>query len=95
MGDLIFHKNQHSPPVTLADLLGNIAKWVIKNVLALPCEVKAPFEPPIYVQFPGTNFDTPIYAMTVILESTRFAIGYEIDVPPKLIKYIYSDILSL
>jgi hypothetical protein len=42
--------------------------------------------------FPGTDFYTPIYAIYVRMEPYRLGIGYEIDVPPKLQKYVYSDV---
>jgi hypothetical protein len=38
--DIVFYKDQHSPPVPLTKLLKNIAIWVVKQDLALPCRVK-------------------------------------------------------
>jgi hypothetical protein len=93
-GDIRFYRDQKSPPVPLTDLLRNIAKWVVKQQLALPCRVKAPFTPPALYQFPGTDFYTPIYAMYVRMEPYRLGVGYEIDVPPKLQKYVYSDVAN-
>lgn len=92
--DVLFYKNQHTPPLPLTTLLKNIAIWAVKNELALPCRVKAPFNPPALYQFPGTTFYTPIYAMYVKLEPHRFALGYEIDVPPKLEKYVYTGVTT-
>lgn len=90
--DVLFYKNQHSPPIPLSNLLRNIARWIVINQFKLPCKVKAPLNPPALYQFPGTSFYTPIYAIYVRMEPYRLALGYEIDVPPKLVKYVYSDI---
>jgi hypothetical protein len=91
-GEALFYKDQNSPPISLHDLLGEIAKWVVEQKLALPCVVEAPFDPPLLTQFPKTNFYTPIYSLTVTFKPSKFAVGYEIDMPPKTVKYIYSDV---
>lgn len=93
-GKLFFYRDQHSPPIMFHKLLGDIAKWVVVQNLALPCIVTAPFDPPLLIQFPKTTFYTPIYSITVTYEPTKLAVGHEIDMPPKLEKYIYSDLAN-
>jgi hypothetical protein len=92
MGDLLFYTDQLTPPIPLNQLLREITKWVVSKGIALPCKVEAPYDPPLLTQFPGTTFFTPIYAIIVTFENSKFAFGREIDVPPKLEKYVYSDI---
>jgi hypothetical protein len=91
-GDMLFYKNQHKLPMSLDEIIRRIAKWVIKKDLLLPCKVTVPYDPPLLTRFLGTDFYTPIYSITVTLESHRLAVGWEVDMPPKLIKYVYSDI---
>lgn len=91
-GDVIFYKDQHSPPLPLSQILADMTKWVIREELPLPCVVEAPYDPPLLTRFHGTDFYTPIYVIKVTLENSKFAFGREIDVPPKLVKYIYSDV---
>jgi len=91
-GEVLFYRDQNTPPISLHQLIGNMAKWVVVQDLVLPCVVKAPYEPPLLVQFPKTEFYTPIYSITVTFEPTKLALGHEIDMPPKLEKYIYRDI---
>jgi hypothetical protein len=89
---MLFYEDQHKDPLTLQDLVMNVTHWVIEQKLELPCIVDAPLGSPLLTQFPGTNFYTPIYALTITFEPHKFAVGYEIDMPPKAIKYIYSDL---
>lgn len=90
--DILFYKDQYSPAIPLHQLVGNMAHWAIERKLKLPCVIESPLDPPLLTQFPGTNFFTPIYSITVTLEPSKFAFGREIDMPPRLVKYIYSDI---
>jgi hypothetical protein len=90
--DVLFYKDQHSPSIPLHHLVGNMANWAVERNLSLPCIIESPLDPPLLTQFPGTSFYTPIYSITVTLEPSKFALGYEIDMPPKLVKYVYSDI---
>lgn len=90
--DILFHKDQHSPPIHLHQLVGNMANWVDERKLKLPCIVESPLNPSLLTRFPGMNFYTPIYSITVTFEPTKLAIGREIDMPPKLEKYVYSDL---
>lgn len=90
--EFLFYKDQHSPPIGLDELVSNMAHWATEHKLTLPCIIESPLDPPLLTQFPGTNFYTPIYSITVTLEPSKFAFGWEIDMPPKLEKYVYSDI---
>lgn len=90
--DILFYKDQHSPPIPLYVLVGNMANWVQERELKLPCVVESPLNPPLLTQFPGISFYTPIYSITVTFEPTKLAVGHEIDMPPKLEKYLYSDL---
>jgi restriction endonuclease len=90
--DFLFYKDQYSPPIPLYELVGNMGNWVAERELKLPCIVESPLNPPLLTRLPRTDFYTPIYGIIVTFEPTRLAIGHEIDMPPKLEKYIYSDL---
>ena len=90
------HQKTHSGPyqqqIPLIETLRDLAHHVVNNELSLPRQIKLTFEPYLLCQFPGTSFYTPIYALDVTLEPWRIAVGYEIDIPPKVVTYRYSDI---
>jgi hypothetical protein len=91
-GTMYFYKDQYTPPIPLSQILADVSKQVVSDKVSVPCNVKVRCNPPLLTQFPGTSFYTPIYAITIRMENSRFAFGQEIDMPPKLVKYIYSDI---
>lgn len=92
--DIIFYQDQKTPPIKLNQIVADTILWVVNEELPTPCLVELPFEPPLLTQFPGTNFYTPIYGISITLENEKFAIGRKIDLPPKLIKYVYSDLIK-
>ncbi len=92
---MLFYEDQYKEPLTLKNLVLNVTRWVMDQKLALPCIVDAPLGSPLLTQFPGTNFYTPIYALTITFEPHKLAVGYEIDMPPKPEKYIYSDLAKV
>jgi hypothetical protein len=91
-GKMLFYKDAISPPIPLSTILADVCKWAVRTELKLPAIVEVHFESPLLTQFPGLNIYTPVYGMKVTLEDSRFAIGREIDEPPKLVKYIYADV---
>jgi hypothetical protein len=91
-GDVVFYKNEKDPPVLLTDIIWKTARYVVKKKLPLPQKVRITFSPPLLHQLPTTTFYTPIYAVIINLEPSNFAFEYEIDMPPKLVSYRYSDI---
>jgi len=91
-GDIALYKNEKEPPIPLIEILRDLAHHVVKNELSLPRQIKLTFEPYLLCQFPSTSFYTPIYALDITLEPWRVAVGYEIDIPPKVVTYRYSDI---
>jgi hypothetical protein len=90
--DIILYKNEKEPPILLTEILRQISHQVLRDNLSLPVQVTTSFEPYLLCQFPGTSSFTPIYALTVKFEPWRFAFGFEIDMPPKLVSYRYGDI---
>lgn len=89
---LILYKNEKEPPIPLTEILRDLTHQVVKNDLSLPRRIKITFEPYLLCQFPTTSYFTPIYAIDVTFEPWKVALGYEIDIPPKIITYRYSDI---
>jgi hypothetical protein len=90
--DIIFHKDATAPPIPLNVILHQVITHVVENKLEVPCDVRVPFEPALLCKFPGIDFYSPIYAIVVHLEPSRFAFGTEIDQPPRLVSYRYSDL---
>lgn len=90
--DIVFHKNADDPPIPLSYFLHQVITHVVETKLEVPCEVRVPFEPPLLCQLPGLSFYSPMYAIVVHLEPSRFAFGTEIDLPPRLVSYRYSDL---
>lgn len=90
--EMLFFRDQYSPPIPINQILGDVAKRLVADNVTLPCVVTVPCNPPLLYQFPGIKFYTPIYGFKIRYESSRFAFGREIDMPPKLVKYVYSDI---
>lgn len=90
-GDIIFYDSDKSV-VLLTDIIWKAARYLVKKKLPLPQRARIPFEPPLLYQFPNTTFYTPIHALVINFQPSNFAFGYEIDMPPKLINYHYSDI---
>lgn len=70
----------------------DISAWAYKKRIALPCIVDVKFQSKLLTQFPGNNFYTPIYGMKVKLENFEFRSSHKIDIPPRRVKYVYSDI---
>lgn len=93
-GRLWFYKDQYNPPVPLSHILRIVSTQVVRDQISMPCKVRVRCNPPLLTQFPGTKFYTPIHAIIVSMENSDIAIGREIDMPPKLVKYIYSDIIK-
>jgi hypothetical protein len=91
-GQVVFYRGANEPALPLTQVLWESARYVVKKELTLPQRVKITFEPPRLYQFPGTTFFTPIYAVIINFEPSKFAVGYEIDMPPKLVSYRYSDL---
>jgi hypothetical protein len=91
-GRMYFYKDQYNPPIPLSQILADISKRVVADRVPIPCNVRVRCNPPLLTQFPGTSFYTPIYEIMIRMENSRFAFGHEIDMPPKIVKYIYSDI---
>lgn len=86
------YSDQNNSPVGLDSILTDVIKWLISTRISLPCDVVIPFDPPMLTQFPGTNFYTPIYEIKITFEQSSVTIGKQIDIPPRLEKYIYSDV---
>jgi hypothetical protein len=93
--DVIFHKNATNPPIPLSQILADVCKWAVRTELAMPSIVDISFESPLLIQFPGVTFFTPVYGIRVTLERSKLALGREIDMPPKSVKYVYSDIAKV
>ncbi len=90
--EIICYVNQQSSPILLDEIVRDMAKWAYRNQLVLPCKVEKRFDPPLLTKFPSTKSFNPIFGITVTLTATKVAIGREIDIPPKLLKYTFSDI---
>lgn len=90
-GDVIFYDNEKNA-VPLTHIIWKAARYIVKKELSPHQRARIPFDPPLLFRFPGTTFYTPIYAVIINFRPSRFAFGHEIDVPPKLTNYRYSDI---
>ena len=90
--EILLYKDEKSPPVSLAQIEMDISAWAYHKRIPLPCVADVKFESELLTQFPGTNFDTPIYGMKIKLENFEFRLSRRIEIPPKLVKYVYSDI---
>lgn len=91
-GKMLFYKDATSPPIPLSTILADVCKWALRAELKLPAIVDVPFESALLTKFPGLNIYTPVYGMKVTLEDSRFAVGRELDEPPRLVKYVYADV---
>ena len=91
-GEVLFYEKPDKPPTPLPKILHRAARYVVKKRLALPARVTVTFDPPKLYQFPTTTFYTPIYAVIINFVPTKLAVGYEIDMPPKVVSYRYSDL---
>lgn len=91
-GEVLLYEKADKPPTPLPKVLHRAATHVVKERLNLPARVQVTFDPPKLYQFPTTTFYTPIYAIIINFVPTRFALGREIDMPPKLVSYRYSDL---
>lgn len=90
-GTIIFYDSQKNP-VFLTDIIWRAARYIVKKELPPSQRARIPFDPPLLYQFPGTTFYTPIHALIINFQPSKFALGYEIDLPPKLVSYRYSDL---
>lgn len=90
--DILFHRGANDPAIPLSKFLHDVITHVIEESWTVPCEVRVPFEPALLCKFPGFTVYCPVHAIVVHLEPSRFAFGTEIDIPPKLMSYRYSDL---
>lgn len=90
-GTIILYDSQKNA-VLLTDIIWRAARYIVKKGLPATQRARIPFDPPLLYQFPSTTFYTPIHALIINFQPSRFALGYEIDLPPKLISYRYSDL---
>lgn len=90
-GKIIFYDNQKKR-VRLTDIIWRAARHIVKKELPPSQRARIPFDPPLLYQFENTSFFTPIHALIINFRPSNFAFQYEIDMPPKLLHYRYSDI---
>lgn len=92
-GQVVFYKKPEEPPIRLTDIIGEVAKRIVKDNLSPPIRITVTFDPYVLYQFPMmTTTFVPIYAVTIQFVASEFAFRYSIDLPPKLQTYRYADI---
>lgn len=91
-GQVVFYKTPDQPPILLTDIIGDLARRIVKTNLDLPVRIRVTFDPYVLYQFPTTTTFVPIYAVIVSFVASDFAFRYSIDLPPRLETYRYADL---
>jgi hypothetical protein len=88
---IIFYRDDKSPPVNLAQILSDVCLHFYDNHISVPCLLDLKFAREMFVQFPGQSFYTPVYGLKLHLVNFVWKLSQTVDMPPQLLKYIYSD----
>ncbi|MFZ3253530.1 MAG: restriction endonuclease [Syntrophales bacterium] len=91
--EILFYKDTSTPPRNLADILGDVCLWALNTRLRLPAKVDLRFDDQYLMKLPGCSAYIPVYGMTLILVEYRYAKVKKVDIPPKLLRYKYTDIV--
>jgi hypothetical protein len=81
-------------PVTLEELIKNIAVQLHKGGAQLPAVATVPFNPPWQVLFPGEQTPFSVRGVKLRFEPYLLRTDRTIDMPPRVSKYIYTDIFG-
>lgn len=90
--EVLLYRDETSPPITLERLVKDAAVEVYERGDDLPCEVYVPFDLELFTEFPEDKSRVRVNGVMVTFESYEWKTTREIDMPPKLEKYVYSDI---
>lgn len=90
--EVLLYRDETSPPVTLEQIVKDAAIKVYERGDELPCEVYVPFKPELFTEFPEDKSRVRLSGVAVTFESYEWKTTHEIDMPPKIEKYVYSDI---
>lgn len=89
----IFYEDEKKSPLTLSRIVVDICDAMHKKRAHLPCVVKVKFAKTLFTMFPGTSFYTPVYGIKMNLKKFEFKSSKKVDIPPRISKYVYSDVL--
>lgn len=90
--EVLFYKDDMSPPITLERLVMEAAAQVYNEGRELPCEVYVPFEQELLTKFPDYQSYVPVAGMAVTFEGYDWKVSREIDMPPRTERYVYGDV---
>lgn len=76
----------------LAEIIADTCKWAHERKIDLPCVIDLKFGQGMRFCIPTTSTTIPIYGLQITLKRHRLKIRKSVDLPPKVEKYIYSDV---
>jgi hypothetical protein len=90
--EVLLYRDENGPPITLEQIVVNVGAQVHARGEELPCEIYAPFDPPLLTEFPVDKSMVRVSGVAITFESYERKLTREIDMPPRTEKYIYSDV---
>lgn len=91
--DFWLYDQNRKPIQPLAKFLSKVIHDFTETGAALPCRVTVSLDPPCLVKFPGEDWFTPLNGIKVTLAKHRLTRRTQIDKPPTLDSYLYSDLV--
>jgi len=89
--ELIF-VDEKGEGTNLAEIIADSCKWAHERNIDLPCIINLKFGMGMRFCIPSSSTAIPIYGLQITLERHHLKIKQSVDLPPKVDKYIYSDV---